>query len=210
MRVVGMAKDSKYQSVRETPKPFFYVPLRQNFARAAGLYIRTPLSPETMATALTREVHALDPDLALYEVITLQEQVDRSTSPQQVAVTLVGVLGGLALLLAAIGLYGVMSYAVSQSTRELGLRMALGAGASNLLRLVMTRGLALTGGGVALGGAVALGLTRLLGNLLYKVSPHDPLAFGSAFVVMTITALAASFLPAWRATRTDPVQALRD
>jgi ABC-type antimicrobial peptide transport system permease subunit len=97
--------------------------------------------------------------------------VDRSTSPQQVAVTLVGVLGGLALLLAAIGLYGVMSYAVSQSTRELGLRMALGTGASNLLRLVMKRGLALTAGGVALGAAVALGLTRLLGNLLYNVSP---------------------------------------
>jgi len=210
MQVVGMAKDSKYQSVREAPKPFFYVPLRQNFARGAGLYIRTPLSPETMMTALAREVHALDGNLALFEVITLQEQLDRSTSPQMVAVTLVGVLGGLALLLAAIGLYGVMSYAVSQSTRELGLRMALGAGASNLLRLVLSRGLALTAGGVALGAAVALGLTRLLGNLLYKVSPRDPLAFGSAFAVMTIAALAACFLPAWRATRTDPARALRD
>jgi len=135
-----------------------------------------------MATALAREVHALDGNLALYEVITLQEQVDRSTSPQQVAVTLVGILGGLALLLAAIGLYGVMSYAVSQSTRELGLRMALGADASNLLRLVMWRGLALTAAGVVLGATVALGLTRLLGSLLYKVSPRDPLAFGSAFV----------------------------
>jgi macrolide transport system ATP-binding/permease protein len=210
MRVVGMAKDSKYQSVRETPKPFFYVPLRQNFSRGVGLYIRTPLSPETMASALMREVHALDGNLALYEVITLQEQVDRSTSPQMVAVTLVGILGGLALLLAAIGLYGVMSYAVSQSTRELGLRMALGAGASNLLRLVLSRGLALTAGGVALGTAVALGLTRLLGNLLYKMSPRDPLAFGSAFVIMTIAALVACFLPAWRATRTDPARALRD
>ena len=210
MQVVGVAKDSKYQSVREAPKPFFYVSRRQNFSRGGGLHIRTPMSPETMATVLGREVHALDPDLALYEVITLQEQVDRSTSPQQVAVTLVGVLGGLALLLAAIGLYGVMSYAVSQSTRELGLRMALGAGASNLLRLVMKRGLALTAGGVALGAAVALGLTRLLGNLLYNVSPRDPLAFGSAFLVMTIAALAACFLPAWRATRTDPVQALRE
>src|SRR6266852_4369299 len=210
MQVVGVAKDSKYQSVRETPKPFFYVPLRQNFSRSAGLYIRTPLSPETMTTALAREVHALDGNLALYEVITLQEQVDRSTSPQQVAVTLVGVLGGLALLLATIGLYGVMSYAVSQSTRELGLRMALGAGASNLLRLVLARGLALTTGGVLLGAAVALGLTRLLGNLLYKVSPRDPLAFGSAFVVMTIAALAACFLPAWRATRTDPARILRE
>jgi macrolide transport system ATP-binding/permease protein len=210
MQIVGVAKDSKYQSVRETPKPFFYVPRRQNFSVGAGLYIRTPLSPETMAAALAREVHAIDANLAPYEVITLQEQVDRSTSPQQVAVTLVGILGGLALLLAAIGLYGVMSYAVSQSTRELGLRMALGAGASSLLRLVMSRGLALTAGGVALGAAAALGLTRLLGNLLYKVSPRDPLAFGSAFVVMTIASLAACFLPAWRATRTDPARALRD
>jgi len=210
MEVVGMAKDSKYESVRESPKPFFYVPLRQNFSRGAGLYIRTPLSPETMATTLAREVHVLDGNLALFEVITLQEQLDRSTSPQMVAVTLVGVLGVLALLLAAIGLYGVMSCAVSQSTRELGLRMALGAGASNLLRLVLSRGLALTAGGVALGTAVALGLTRLLGNLLYKVSPRDPLAFGSALVVMTIAALTACFLPAWRATRTDPARALRD
>jgi predicted permease len=210
MRVVGVAKDSKYQSVRETPKPFFYVPRRQNFSVGAGLYIRTPLSPETMARALIREVHALDGNLAPYETITLQEQVDRSTSPQMVAVTLVGVLGGLALVLATIGLYGVMSYAVSQSTRELGLRMALGADLSNVWRLVMSRGLALMAGGVFLGAAAALGLTRLLGNLLYKVSPRDPLAFGAAFAVMSIAALAACFLPAWRATRTDPARALRD
>src|SRR5882762_4923640 len=210
MQVVGVAKDSKYQSVRETLKPFFYVPMRQNFSRGADLFIRSPVQAGTMATALAREVHTLDPGLALYEVITLQEQVDRSTSPQMVAVTLVGVLGGLALLLAAIGLYGVMSYAVSQSTRELGLRMALGADASNLLRLVMWRGLALAAAGVVLGATVALGLTRLLGSLLYKVSPRDPLAFGSAFVVMAIAALAACLLPAWRATRTDPARALRD
>jgi predicted permease len=210
MQVVGVAKDSKYQSIREAPNPFFYVPLHQNFSVRAALNIRTPLSPETMAAALAREVRTLDANLAPYEVITLQEQVDRSTSPQQVAVTLVGILGGLALLLAAIGLYGVMSYAVSQSTRELGLRMALGADASNLLLLVMRRGLALTAGGVVLGATVALGLTRLLGSLLYKVSPRDPLAFGSAFVVMAIAALAACFLPAWRATRTDPARALRD
>ena len=209
MRVVGVAKDSKYESVREAPKPFFYVPWRQNFSVGAGLYIRTPLKPETLAAALVREVRELDGNLALYEVISLQEQVDRSTSPQMVAVTLVGVLGGLALLLAAIGLYGVMSYAVSQSARELGLRMALGAGASDLLRLVLSRGMTLTAGGVSLGAAVALISTRLLGNLLYKVSPRDPLAFGSAFAVMTIAALAACFLPAWRAARTDPARALR-
>jgi predicted permease len=210
MRVVGVAKDSKYQSVRETPRPFFYVPRRQNFSVGAGLYIRTPLGPETIARALAREVHALDGNLAPYETITLQEQVDRSTSPQMVAVTLVGVLGGLALVLATIGLYGVMSYAVSQSTRELGLRMALGADLSNVWRLVMSRGLALMAGGVFLGAAAALVLTRLLGSLLYKVSPRDPLAFGAAFAVMSIAALAACFLPAWRATRTDPARALRD
>ena len=210
LNVVGVAKDSKYQSVREAPRPFFYVPRRQNFTVGAGLYIRTPLSPETITAALTREVHALDPDLALYEVISLQEQVDRSTSPQKVAVTLVGVLGGLALLLAAIGLYGVMSYAVSQSARELGLRMALGAGTSDLLRLVLSRSLVLTGVGVFLGAAAAFGLTRLLGNLLYQVSPRDPLAFGSALLVMTLAALAACFLPAWRAARTDPARALRE
>jgi macrolide transport system ATP-binding/permease protein len=210
MQVVGVAKDSRYQSVRETPKPFFYVPLRQNFARGPGLNIRTRLSAETMTAALTREVHALDRNLALFEVITLQEQVDRSTSPQLVAVTLVGVLGGLALLLAAIGLYGVMSYAVSQSTRELGLRMALGATPSHLLRLVMSRGLTLTASGIVCGAAVALASTRLLGYLLYNVSPREPLSFGSAFLVITIASLAACFLPAWRATRTDPLRALRD
>ncbi len=210
MQVVGVAKDSKYQSVRETPKPFFYVPLRQNFARGPGLNIRTRLSPEAMTAALTREVHAIDRNLALFEVITLQEQVDRSTSPQLVAVTLVGVLGGLALLLAAIGLYGVMSYSVSQSTRELGLRMALGATPSHLLRLVMSRGLALTAAGIVGGTAAALASTRLLGYLLYNVSPRDPLSFGSAFLVIMVASLAACFLPAWRATRTDPLQALRD
>ena len=126
-----------------------------------------------------------------------------------VAVTLVAVLAGLALLLAAIGLYGVMSYAVSQSTRELGLRMALGAGASNLLRLVLSRGLALTGAGVLLGAGTALLLTRLLGNLLYQVSPRDPVAFGCALAVMTLVSVAACLIPGWRATRTDPCQLLR-
>ncbi len=209
MQIVGVAKTSKYSSMREMPKPFFYVPLRQNFSVGATLNIRTKLRPEIMAAALSRELHTMDSNLALYEVISLQEQLDRSTSPQKVAVTLTGILGGLALVLAAIGLYGVMSYTVSQSTRELGLRMALGARTSELFRLVISRGLTLTIGGIFLGAAAALGLTRLLGYLLYKVSPRDPLAFGSAFVVLTIVSLLACFLPAWRATRVDPIVALR-
>ncbi|MGC1417553.1 MAG: ABC transporter permease [Candidatus Acidiferrum sp.] len=209
MTIVGVAKDSKYESMRDLPKPFFYVPRRQNFTIGGSLNIRTPLSPQTMADALAREVHSLDGNLALYEVITLQEQVDRSTSPQKVAVTLLAVLGGLALLLAAIGLYGVMSYSVSQSTRELGLRIALGARANDLLRLVMSQALALTAAGVLLGVAAALLLTRLLGPYLYRVSPHDPRAFATALAVMLATAIAATFLPAWRATRSDPMRALR-
>ncbi|MGB6899229.1 MAG: ABC transporter permease [Candidatus Acidiferrum sp.] len=209
MTIVGVAKDSKVQSMRDLPKPFFYVPRRQNFTIGGSLNIRTPLSPQTMAGALSREVQSLDANLALYEVITLQEQVDRSTSPQKVAVTLLAVLGGLALLLSATGLYGVMSYSVSQSRCELGLRMALGARASNLLRLVMSQALALTAAGVLLGLGAALLLTRLFGNYLYRVSPHDPRAFAIALAVMLATAIAASFLPAWRATRTDPMRALR-
>ena len=209
-RVVGVVADSKYESMRETPKPFFYVPLRQDFVRGPVLNIRTTQPLSGVSAALIREVHALDQNLALYEVITLQELVNRSTSPQLVAVTLVSILGGLALLLAGVGLYGVMSYAVAQSTRELGLRMALGAGASNLLRLVISRGLRLTVAGVLFGIVAALALTRLLAQLLYNVSPRDPLIFASGMLVMTVTALAACILPAWRAARTDPARVLRD
>jgi len=207
--VVGVVKDSKYYSIEETPRPFFYVPLRQYFAIEPDIHIRTTQPLETIQTALMREVRALDPNLALYEMITLQEQVNRSTSEQLVAVTLVALFGGLALLLASIGLYGVMSYTVSQSTRELGLRMALGAGASNVLRLVLSRGLLLTTTGIMIGIVLALLLTRLLGNLLYQVSPRDPLAFAAAFAVIALASTAACFLPAWRATRTDPIRALR-
>jgi macrolide transport system ATP-binding/permease protein len=209
-RVVGVVADSKYESMRETPTPFFYVPLRQDFERGPVLNIRTSQSLSNIRAALIREVHALDANLALYEMITLQEQLNRSTSPQLVAVTLVSILGALALLLAGVGLYGVMSYAVTQSTRELGLRMALGAGAANLLRLVISRGLRLTAAGVLFGTAVALALTRSLGQLLYNVSPHDPLIFGLALAVMSTIAIFACLLPAWRASRTDPARVLRD
>jgi predicted permease len=210
VRVIGVAANSKYQSMRESPKPFFYVPLLQDFAREPALYIRTAQPLQGISAALLPEVHALDANLALYEIITLQEQVDRSTSPQLVAVTLVSILGGLALLLATVGLYGVMSYAVAQSIRELGLRMALGAGAADLFRRVISRGLRLTAVGVLCGATAGLVLTRLFGKLLYNVSPNDPLAFASAVAVMTITSVAACLLPAWRATRTDPARVLRD
>jgi macrolide transport system ATP-binding/permease protein len=209
VRVVGVVKDSKYYSMDEAPRPFFYVPLRQYFSIEPDMHIRTTQPLRTVQTALIHEVRELDPNLAVSEMITLQEQVERSTSHELVAVALVALFGGLALLLASIGLYGVMSCTVSQSTRELGLRMALGAGTSNVLRLVLLRGLVLTTTGMIIGIALALLLTRLLGNLLYQVSPRDPLAFVAAFAVMTLASVAACFLPAWRATRIDPIQALR-
>jgi len=210
VQVVGVAVDSKYSSLGEQAEPFFYVPLRQYFAIEPDIHIRTTQPLQNIQTELVREVRTLDANLTLYEMTTLKEQVDRSTSHQLVAVTLVTLFGGLALLLAAIGLYGVMSYAVSQSARELGLRMALGADASNVLRLVLSRGLLLTITGIMIGVAVALLLTRLLGDLLYQVSPREPLAFVAAFAVMTIASLAACMLPAWRATRTEPARVLRD
>jgi macrolide transport system ATP-binding/permease protein len=210
MQVVGVAKNAKYENMLETPAPFFYVPLRQNFFTDVALLVRTRQAPDSIAPMLVKEVHALDPGVSPYRVIPMREVVNRKTSTQRIAGMLLGVFGGLALLLATIGLYGVMSYTVSQSTRELGLRVALGAAPGHLLRLVMSRGLVLTAAGVLLGLAAALATTRLLGYMLYKVSTRDPLSFGSAFVVITLASLAACLLPAWRAIRTDPIRALRD
>ena len=209
MQIVGVARTAKYRNLQETPKPFFYVPLRQNFSASAGLQIRTPQSTAALAPGLVREIHALDGNVAPGELITMQEQVERTTASERVAFTILVVFGGLALMLAAIGLYGVMASTVSQSTRELALRMALGADASDLLQLVLSKGLVLTVCGVALGVVAALEATRLMGYLLYKVSPRDPLAFAWAVAVIAIASVAACLVPAWRATRTDPLRALR-
>jgi putative ABC transport system permease protein len=210
MEVVGVAKNAKYRNKLEQPTPFFYVPVRQNFLVQNGFIIRTDQSAAAIRNALARELHALDPNLAPLDTISLQEQVDRMSYTQRLAAVLLAIFGGMALFLASIGLYAVMAYSVSQSTRELGMRMALGARAGDVLQLVVSRGLRLTTAGIVIGAVAALALTRLMGNLLYKVSPSDPLAFGSALVVITIFSLAACFFPAWRATRIDPAQALRE
>src|SRR6266853_894221 len=210
LQIVGVARNVNYENKMELPRAFFYVPTRQNFLVSNNLLITTRGPPAAISGALAREVKALDATLAPTAPFLVQERVDRKGYTQRLAATLIAIFGAMALFLASIGLYAVMSYFVSQSTRELGLRMALGAGAKDLLRLVVSRGLQLTAAGIVLGSIVALILTRLMGNLLYKVSPHDPLAFGSALVVITIASLTACFLPAWRATRIDPVQALRE
>jgi predicted permease len=210
LQVVGLAKTSKYSSLLENSKPLFYTPLRQALlVGGQNFQIRTKLGPEAMAKALAREIKAIDANLAAGEIITMREQVDRRTWSQRAAVLLLGIFGGIALLLAGVGLYGVMSYAVSQSSRELGLRMALGARASDLLGLVMSQGARLTAAGIVAGALASLLLTRLMGDLLFKVSPRDPMVFALALMVMSIAALAACLAPALRATRTDPLKALR-
>jgi predicted permease len=209
LEIVGIAKNANYRTKLEPPTPFFYAPLRQNWGVQNTLLMRTRETPGAMVNVLAREVHAQDANLAPGIPYRLQEQVDQMSYSQRLAVTLVAVFGAMALFLAAIGLYAVMSYSVSQGTRELGLRMALGADAGSVLRLVLSRGLRLTTAGIVVGAIAALVFTRLMGSLLYKVSPRDPLAYGFALLVLLGVALLACFLPARRATRIDPVQALR-
>jgi predicted permease len=210
LQIVGVAKDVKYEEKLELPRTFFYVPVRQNFLVSNNLLIRTRETPGAIRNALAREVHALDANLAPTAPFRVQEQVDRKGYTQRLAAVLVTIFGAIALFLAAIGLYAVMSYSVSQSTRELGLRMALGASVKDLLGMVMSHGLRLTAAGIVIGAVAAVILTRLMGTLLYKVSPRDPIAFGLALLVIASASFAACFLPAWRATRIDPVQALRE
>lgn len=175
-----------------------------------SLHIRTRQPADAIANALVGEIHAIDPGLAPADVISMREQVTRSTSSQRIAVTLLGVFGGLALLLAVVGLYGVMSFAVSQSTRELGLRKALGARGTDLVWLVAAQGVAVTALGIVAGGGAAWLLTRLIATLLYQVGPHDALAFGSAFVIMSVASFTGCVVPTLRAARIDPLRALHN
>jgi predicted permease len=209
VQIVGVAKASKYRTLAEPVKPFFYVPLRQS-RLGSVVFLRTALAPDLAAKLLAREMRRLDPSILPSEVLRMREQVDRMTWTQRAALKLLGVFGALALALAAIGLYGVMSYSVSQSARELGLRMALGASPVDVLRMVVSNGLLLTVAGLTLGAAAALLLTRLLGDLLYKTSPRDPVAFAAAFAVIALASLAAFFVPAYRASQTDPAAVLRN
>lgn len=209
LQVVGIARNARFSRFTETPTPFFYIPLRQSGTIGPALYIRTALAPQALTESLVRQIHDSNPDLGVDEVITMREQLERTFAPQLFALLMISLFAIMAVSLAMVGLYGVMSYTVSQSRREFGLRMALGASPSNLLRLVLSHGVILCASGVALGFTVAITTSRLLGYLLYHVSPRDPLPFSAAAVIMAITALVASLIPAWRASRTDPLAALR-
>jgi predicted permease len=209
LQIVGLSRTARYRNLLETSRPFLYVPLRQSFSLTVAMHVRTSQGAGVVAPMLVREIKALDSNVAPGEVITMREQVERTTAPQRIGMTILVVFATLALGLAAIGLYGVMAATVAQTSRELALRIALGANAADLLRLVLSRSLLLTAAGIGVGFAIALQVTRLLGYLLYSVSPRDPLAFGFAVAVIALASLVASLVPAWRATRTDPLLALR-
>lgn len=210
MQVVGVAGDIKYRSLTQSASMLFYVPMAQRRPTTVCLFLRTEAAnPVGLAPSAVSAIHAIDPSVAPYEFLTLREQVNRSTSAQQITATLLMSFGAMALFLAAVGLYGVISYMVSQSRRELGVRMALGATPSALLALVMSSGLRLTLAGIVVGVALALGTTRLLGDMLYRVGPRDPLVFAVVIAVMAAASALACAVPAWRASRLDPVRALR-
>jgi putative ABC transport system permease protein len=154
-------------------------------------------------------VHDLDKNLAVYDVKTIGDHIGEALSQERMIATLLGVFGSIALVLAAVGIYGVMSYSVTRRKREIGVRMALGAESSDILRLVVGRGLMLTTSGIAIGVGVALMLTRLAERLLFGVSATDPVTFVAVSILLTIVAMAASFIPARRATKVDPMVALR-
>jgi predicted permease len=211
LTIVGVAGDSKYRRVDESPLPYLYVPFLQ-FYRAYNqifVHIRTAGAPEGVLPALRREVRALDPNVAVFGEISLADYTAASLVSHKVAATVMSVLGALALLLAALGLYSLMAYSVSRRTHEIGVREALGAQPRDVLRLVVGQGLALSLAGVAAGLAAALALTRLAASLLFSVSPTDPLIFTAAALFLAVVALAASYIPARRATRVDPAVALR-
>jgi len=209
MQVIGVARDTKYRSFLEAPKDLFYVPLRQNYSGQTVLHIRSRRTAESIAAPLAAEVHRLDPNLAVSSVSSMQSLIELSSSTQRIAVTLLAVFGGMALVLAAIGLYAVMSYAVSQNRRALALRMALGAAAPRLMRNILSSGLRLTLAGIAVGMAAALVLTRLVAGMLYQVGPRDTASFALAFGVLIAAGVAACLVPAWRASRVDPISILR-
>jgi predicted permease len=206
--VVGLAPDGKYRSLTEEPTPFIYHPYLQVPSGSMTLLLRTVGDPSTVVPGLRRELRDLAPGLPAPQVTTLREHVGVATLPQRIAAVLLGVLGFLALGIATVGLYGVVAYSVVQRTREFGIRMALGALASDVRRMVVTQGLRLGAIGIALGILVALPISRLIESFLI-VGPVDPVTFVGVPLILVAASAAASYLSSRRATEVDPLTALR-
>jgi predicted permease len=207
--VIGVARDAKYETLDEPPKPFVYEALTQEGSGFVTLIVHTGGSPEMFTGPLRAELADLDPNLRVYEMQTLEQFASGSLWRVRWQAALLAVFGGLAMVLAAVGLYGVVAYTVAQQTRELGIRMAMGAQRGDVLWMVLGRGLRLTAVGIGIGLLLSAGATRLLGGLLYGMSPLDPVSFAAASLAWTAVAMLASYVPARRAMRVDPVVALR-
>ncbi|HKG92445.1 MAG TPA: FtsX-like permease family protein, partial [Gemmatimonadaceae bacterium] len=209
VEIVGVVGDVKFYSLKDTSMAAMYVPFAQSVSSDFSLVLKTAGRAEDAAALLRREVRALDPDLPVTDVRTMDDLLARSVAPQRFNASLLIGFAAMALILAAVGLYGVISYMVTQQTHEFGIRMALGAARGQVLRQVVARAMRLAGAGVVLGVIGALLMTRLLGKLLYGVSATDPVTFVVLAALLAAVALVASYVPARRATKVDPVVALR-
>jgi len=214
--IVGVVGDVKHdrldgatQSDGRSQRQSVYLPQAQMPVGGSGLAIRTSGRPESLIGAVRNQVRELDPDLPVTRIMTMTEVVSRSVWQPRLYTWLFGVFAAVALVLATVGIYGVMSYSVSQRTREIGLRMALGARRQDVLKLMIGQGVLLAMIGVGAGLVAALALTRLMSSLLFTVTPTDPITFMGVSVLLAGVALGACFVPARRATKVDPMVALR-
>ncbi len=209
--IVGIAGDVRQMGVDEPVKPEMYFPYQQSvepFYTPRDLVIRTSVDPLSVVAAARNEIHQVDPDQPISNVRTMAQVLGEETSSRRLGMTLLTVFAGLALLLATLGIYGVLAYFVVQHTQEIGVRMALGAQRSDILKLVLKKGMALALLGVAIGLVAAFALTRLMASLLFGVGSTDPVTYASIAILLTVVAFFACYLPARRATRVDPMTAL--
>jgi putative ABC transport system permease protein len=206
---VGVISDAKQYSSEKEPPIAVYFPFEQYVARNMFLVIRTTRDPAGMTSAITREIQALDPEMPVFDVNTMDQRLRDSLSRRRFSMFLLGVFAVLASILAAIGIYGVMAYSVNERTHEIGIRLALGARPATILRLVIGQALVLTATGVAIGLTGAFALTRVMSSLLYGVSNTDGFTFVVTPLLLGSVALLASYIPARRASRVDPIIALR-
>ena len=207
--IVGVAADGKYNTLGEDPKPALYRPLLRDYNTSVALVARTTGDPQTTISSLRNEVQSLDSTLPLYDVKTLTEHMRVPLFPARMAATVLGSFGLIALVLAGIGIYGVMSYVVAGRIREIGVRMALGAQGKDVLRLIVGQGMVLALIGLVIGIVLAFAAARMLTSLLYGVSASDPLTYIGVALLLALVAFVACYIPARRATRVDPMVALR-
>jgi predicted permease len=211
MEVIGVTANGKYKTVAEDAAPFFYVPLAQNFASKLALQIRTLGPPESLAAPVKEQMAQLAPDLTIVDIATMDQLLAGAFGffAFRLAATLAAALGAIGLILAVVGVYGVVSFAASQRTREMGIRMALGASARDILNLVWLQGVRLVITGIAVGTAAAWALTRAMTHLLAGISASDPITYVTVAIILAAVALLACYIPARRAMRLDPMIALR-